>query len=113
MLEGIEFLLNTIGFNNPVEHVHLMEAGFIKYNNSCYLVEKDVLDMVDEFAKHTAANVQMTFGLGCTNASMMHWIQDCFHTSNDPDHNAFDELVSDIDLVNTKMKAADPGKVNK
>ena len=52
----------------------------------------------------------------------MHWIQDCFHASNDPDSITFDEgalaeaqshaLVckSDIDLVDTNSKAADPNK---
>ena len=53
---------------------------------------------------------------------LMHWIQDCSHASDDPDSVTFDEealaeaqshaLVhkSDINLVNTNSKAADPGK---
>jgi hypothetical protein len=52
----------------------------------------------------------------------MHWIQDCHRTSDKPDINNFDDdalaeaqscaLVckSDIDLVDTNTKAADPGK---
>jgi hypothetical protein len=52
----------------------------------------------------------------------MHWVQDCFRASDTPDHNAFNNEVlaeaqsralvrkSDIDLVDTNAKAADPGK---
>jgi hypothetical protein len=52
----------------------------------------------------------------------MHWIQDCFRCNDDPDHTVFDEdaLVeaqscaqickSDLELVNTNTKAANPGK---
>jgi hypothetical protein len=52
----------------------------------------------------------------------MHWIQDCFHYNNDPDHTVFDEDAlaevqsraqihkSDLELVDTNTKAADPGK---
>ena len=52
----------------------------------------------------------------------MHWVQDCFRASDVPDHNNFDEAAlyqalslalvwkSDIELVTTNSKAADPGK---
>jgi hypothetical protein len=70
-----------------------MEAGLANYEDFCYLVEKDMRDMAEEFSKRTAANGRMTFGLGCTKklTGLMHWIQDCFHCNNDPDHTIFDE----------------------
>jgi hypothetical protein len=66
----------------------------------------------------------MTFGLVRTKKliGLMHWIQDCFRTDDDPNHTTFDEQAlaeaqsrahvrkSDIDLVDTNAKAANPGK---
>jgi hypothetical protein len=80
--------------------------------------------MAEEFSKRTAVNGRMTFGLGRTKKliCLMHWIQDCFRTDDDPDHTAFDEQAlaeaqscahvrkSDIDLVDTNAKTANPGK---
>lgn len=52
----------------------------------------------------------------------MHWIQDCFRANDNPNHVSFNEEVlyqalslaqvrkSDIELVATNSKAADPGK---
>jgi hypothetical protein len=123
-LEGINFMLNAIGFNNLVQHILLMQARLAEYEDFCHLIDKDICDMVEEFVKHTVANGRMTFGLGCTKKliGLMHWIQDCFHTDNDPNHTAFDEQAlaeaqscahickSDIELVSTNAKAANPGK---
>ena len=64
----------------------------------------------------------ITFGLSCIKhlTGLMHWIQDCFCTNNDPDSVTFDgealteaqscALIckSDIDLVNMNSKVADP-----
>jgi hypothetical protein len=80
--------------------------------------------MVDEFGKHSQQNGRIIFGLGRTKklTGVMHWIQDCHHTSDVPDHNNFNEQAlaeaqscalvckPDIDLVDTNTKAADPGK---
>jgi hypothetical protein len=66
----------------------------------------------------------MTFGLGRTKklTGLMHWIQDYFCTAEDPDHTMFNNQAlteaqsrahirkSDLDLVDTNTKAADPGK---
>jgi hypothetical protein len=101
-----------------------MEAGLANYEDFRYLVEKDIRDMAEEFSKHTAANRRMTFGLGCTKklTGLMHWIQDCFRCNDDPDHTIFDEDAlaeeqsraqirkSDLELADTNIKAADPGK---
>lgn len=123
-LEGIDFMLNAIGFNNPAQRILLMQAGLADYEDFRHLVEKDIRDMAEEFAKRTVANGRMTFGLGRTKKliGLIHWIQDCFRTNDAPDHTAFDEQAlaeaqsrahvrkSDIDLVDTNAKAADPGK---
>jgi hypothetical protein len=123
-LEGVDFLLNAIGFNNPAQRLRLMEAGLAEYEDFRYLVEKDIRDMAEEFSKRTAANGRMTFGLGRTKklTGLMHWIQDCFRTNDEPDHTMFNEQAldeaqsrahirkSDLDLVDTNSKVADPGK---
>ena len=41
-LEGNNFLLDAIGFQNLVEHLHLIKAGLVEYKDFCYLVEKDL-----------------------------------------------------------------------
>ena len=80
--------------------------------------------MAEEFGKRTQANGRITFGLGRTKKlqGVMHWIQDGYRTSDVLDHNMFNNLElaeaqgrvlvrkSDIDLVDTNTKAADPGK---
>jgi hypothetical protein len=80
--------------------------------------------MVDEFGKRSQQNGRIIFGLGRTKklTGVMHWIQDCHHTSDVPDHNNFNEQAlaeaqscalvckPDIDLVDTNTKAADPRK---
>ena len=80
--------------------------------------------MADEFGKHTQANGRIVFGLGCTKklTGVMHWVQDCHRASDIPNHENFDEETmyaalslaqirkSDIELVTTNSKAADPGK---
>ena len=123
-LEGVDFLLNAIGFNEADERQRIMEAGLGGYEDFRYLVEKDICDMADEFGKRTQANGRITFGLGRTKKlqGIMHWIQDGYRTSDVLDHNMFNDLElaeaqgralvrkSDIDLVDTNTKAADPGK---
>ena len=122
-LEGIDFLLDAIGFNDENERARIMEAGLADYEDFRYLVVKDISGMADEFAKRTVADGRIIFGLGRTKrlTGVMHWIQDCHRTSDVPDHNSFDmhalmeaqgrALVrkSDIDLVDTNTKAANPG----
>ena len=123
-LQGVNFLLDVVGFHNPAERDRLIKAGMADYEDFRYLVEKDIWDMVEEFSKQTVAQGRITFSLGRTKhlTGLVHWIQDCFRASDDPDDVTFDEealaeaqshsLVrkSDIDLVNTNSKAADPGK---
>ena len=123
-LEGVDYLLDVVGFHDPAERMRLMEAGLDNYEDFRYLVEKDIRDMAEEFSKRTAANGRMTFGLGRTKklTALMHWIQDCFRCNDDPDHTVFNEDTlaeaqsraqirkSDLELVDTNTKAADPGK---
>ena len=123
-LVGIGFLLNAIGFEDAVERNNIIVAGLGDYEDFRYLVEKDIRDMADEFGKRTQVNGRIIFGLGRTKRlnGVMHWIQDCYRTNDVPDNNNFDIHVlaeaqsralirkSDIDLVDTNTKAADPGK---
>jgi hypothetical protein len=123
-LEGVDYLLDVVGFHDPAERMQLMEAGLANYKDFRYLVKKDMRDMAKEFSKHTAANGRMTFGLGRTKklTGLMHWILDCFRCIDDPNHTIFDEdalaeaqscariCKSDLELVDTNTKAADPGK---
>ncbi len=121
---GISAVLQLIGFENVVERNEIMVAGIGQFEDFRYLVEKDIRDMADEFGKRTIANGRIVFGLGRTKklTGVMHWIQDCFRASDVPNHLNFNEAVlyqalslaqvrkSDIDLVSTNSKAADPGK---
>ena len=123
-LEGVDFLLDAIGFIEPADRVHIREAGLADYEDFRYLVEKDITGMADEFSKRTVAAGRIIFGLGRTKklTGVMHWFQDCNRTSDFPDHNNFDlnalaeaqgrALVrkSDMDLVDTNTKAAKPGQ---
>jgi hypothetical protein len=95
------------------------------YEDFRYLVDKDICDMAEEFGKHTQRKGCIIFGLGRFKklTGVMHWIQDCHCTNNVPGHNNFDEQVlaevqsralvrkSDINLVDTNTKAADPRKL--
>jgi hypothetical protein len=123
-LAGIDYLLDAIGFHNPVEHLRLVQIGLADYEDFCYLVQKDIQDMVEKFSKQMVAQGHNTFNLGCIKklTGVMHWVQDCFRTNNDPDHTVFNEKVlakaqsralickSDIDLVDTNTTAANPSK---
>ena len=83
--------------------------------------------LADKFGKHTVVNGRVVFGLGRTKkrTGAMHWVQDCSRTNDIPNHNNFDETAlyqqqalslapqvqkSDIELVTTNSKAADPRK---
>ena len=123
-LEGINFLLDAVGFQNLVEHLCLIEAGLADYKDFCYLVEKDIWHMAEEFSKQMVVQGRITFGLSHIKHLMglMHWIQDCFYANNDPDSVTFDEEAlakaqshalihkSDLNLVNTNSKVANASK---
>ena len=123
-LLGVAHVLQVIGFNLPVDRDNIMEAGIAVFEDFRYLVEKDIRDMADEFGKRTVAGGKIVFGLGRVKklVGVMHWVQDCFRASDIPNHEHFDEEAlfealsmsqvrkSDIDLVTTNSKAADPGK---
>jgi hypothetical protein len=123
-LGGVDYLLDVVGFHNPAERLRIIEAGLTDYEDFRYLVDKDIRDMAEEFAKRSAAQGRITFGLGRIKklTGLMHWVQDCFRTNDDPNDMVFNEEAlaeaqsralirkSDIDLVDTNTKAADPGK---
>jgi hypothetical protein len=93
-LEGMNVLLNAVGFNIAEQRARIMEVGLANYKDFCYLVEKDIQDMAEEFGKHSQQNGWIIFGLGSTKKLtevLMHWIQDCHHTSNVLDHNNFND----------------------
>ena len=81
---GVDFLLNAIGFMILAEHEQTIEARLADYEDFRYLVDKDIQEMAEEFSKHTVAQGCITFGLGHTKklTSLMHWVQDCFHTND-------------------------------
>lgn len=123
-LDGVNFVLQTIGFDLEAERVAIMEAGLNQFEDFRYLTEKDITDMASEFGKRTQAQGRIVFGLGRTKklTGIMHWVQDCYRAGDTPSHEDFDIAIlfealsraqireSDIDLVATNAKAADPGK---
>ena len=81
--------------------------------------------MADEFGKRTVANGRIVIGLARTKklTGIMHWIvQDCYRADHVPSRETFNNEVlfealslaqirkSDVELVVTNTKAADPGK---
>lgn len=120
---GMHFVLDAIGFDDD-ECGGIMEAGLSQFEDFRYLVEKDIRDMADEFGKRSIAQGRIVFGLGRTKklTGVMHWVQDRFRANDVPDHADFNEPAlyealslaqirkSDIDLVDTNTKAANPGK---
>ena len=124
-LVRVAHVLLAIGFEVAVERTNIMAAGISEFEDFRYLVEKDIRDMADEFGKRSMANGKIVFGLVRTKkwTGVMHWVQDCCHRVNDvPDHNDFNVEIlyqslslaqirkSDMDLVATNSKAANPGK---
>jgi hypothetical protein len=123
-LQGVHHLLDAIGFNDAVQRERIIESGLADYEDFRYLVDKDIRDMADEFGKRSVQNGRIIFGLGRTKklTGVMHWIQDCYRANDIPDHNNFNEQAlaeaqsralirkSDVDLVDTNTKAADPKK---
>ena len=123
-LDGVNSVLQTIGFDLEAERVAIMEAGLNQFEDFRYLTEKDITDMASEFGKRTQAQGRIVFGLGRTKklTGIMHWVQDCYRAGDTPSHEDFDIAIlfealsraqireSDIDLVATNAKAADPGK---
>jgi hypothetical protein len=123
-LGGVDYLLDVVGFHNPAERLRIIEAGLTNYEDFHYLIDKDIRDMAEEFAKRSAAQGRITFRLGRIKklTGLMHWVQDCFRTDNNPNDMIFNEEAlaeaqsctlickSDIDLVDTNTKAANPGK---
>jgi hypothetical protein len=55
LLEGVNFLLNAIGFNQAAQHER------INYKDFRYLVEKDICGMAEEFGKCTQPNGRIIF----------------------------------------------------
>ena len=124
MLIDVDKVLQVIGFESEAERAGIMQAGLGQFEDFRYLVEKDIRDMADEFGKRTQANGRIVFGLGRTKklTGVMHWVQDCHRANDIPNHENFDEETmyaalslaqirkSDIELVTTNSKAADPGK---
>jgi hypothetical protein len=123
-LVGVDFVLQTIGFNNAADRLGIMNSGLGEFEDFRYLVEKDIRDMADEFGKRTQASGRIVFGLGRIKklVGAMHWVQDCYRSNDSPDHNNFNDVAlydalclsqvrkSDIELVTTNAKAVDPGK---
>jgi hypothetical protein len=123
-LVGVAHVLQVIGFDIDVDRDNIIIAGLAQFEDFRYLVEKDIRDMAEEFGKRTQAAGKIVFGLGRLKklVGVMHWVQDCFRTSDVPSHENFNEGAlyealsmaqvrkSDVDLVTTNSKAADPGK---
>ena len=61
-LEGVNFLLNAIGFNQAAQRELIMAAGLADYEDFRYLVDKDIRDMAEEFGKRTQPNGRIIFG---------------------------------------------------
>jgi hypothetical protein len=115
-LGGVDHLLDVVGFHNPAEHLRIIEAGLTDYEDFHYLVDKDIRNMAEEFAKQLVAQGCITFGLGRIKklTGLMHWVQDCFCTNADPNNMIFNEEAlaeaqscalickSDINLVDTR-----------
>jgi hypothetical protein len=68
----VNFLLNAIGFIIEEQRERIMASGLANYEDFCYLVEKDIRDMADEFGKRSQQNGRIIFGLGRTTSECAH-----------------------------------------
>ena len=123
-LVGMNFVVQTIGFDAAMERASIMEAGLGQFDNFRYLVDKDIREMASDFGKRTQAQGRIVFGLGRTKklTGVMHWVQDSYRAGDAPDRMNFNMVAlyealsraqireSDIELVKTNTNAADPGK---
>lgn len=123
-LVGLERILEIIGFRNDVERASVMEGGISEFEDFRHLDEKDIRSMAEDFGKRSQANGRINFGLGRVKRliGVMHWVQDCYRASDEPIHENFSMEVlnealglaqvrkSDLELVSTNSKAAEPGK---
>jgi hypothetical protein len=75
-LAGVDFVLQTIGFDVAAERAAIMEAGINMFDDFRYLTVKDISDMAAEFSKRTQAQGRIVFGLGRTKklTGVMHWV---------------------------------------
>jgi hypothetical protein len=105
-LHGIERLLEVVGFDNPAERFRITEAGLAGYEAFRHLTEMDIGDMAEEFSKKTVALGRINFGIGRIKRliGLMHWIQDCFRSDDDPDSLRFDEQSLAEDRVEPSLE---------
>jgi hypothetical protein len=50
-LGGVDYLLDVVGLHNPAERLRIIKAGLTNYKDFRYLIDKDICDTAEEFAK--------------------------------------------------------------
>ncbi len=77
-LDGVEYCLDIIGFNDAEERNRIMDDGLGEFSDFRTVTEADIGNMAEAFAKRMNANGKIIFGHGRTKGlkGLMHWIQD-------------------------------------
>ena len=77
-INQIEQMLTWIGFNIQGNQTSIINDAFSTFSDIQALTEKDIKDLQESFARRTAQNDRINFGIRRTKRlkNMMHWVQD-------------------------------------
>ncbi len=107
-LNGLNYCYNLIGFATQQHRQRLQDDGLATFEDFRNVMESDIGDMAEAFAKRSIAEGKIIFSHGRTKRlkGLMHWIQDCFRCNDQVDHNDFT-----LDAVHEALARAAAGKV--
>ena len=85
-IDQIEQMLTWIGFNIQGNRTSIINDAFSTFSDIQALTEKDIKDLQESFARRTAQNDRINFGICRTKRlkNMMHWVQDFYRVSSTP-----------------------------
>ena len=85
-IDQIRQMLTWIGFDNEGNQNSIINDAFSTFADIQDLSEKDVTELSESFARRTAQNDRIIFGICRTKRikHMMHWVQDFYRVSSTP-----------------------------
>ena len=85
-IDQIGQMLTWIGFNNQGNRNSIINNAFSTFADIQDLTEKDITELSESFARRTAQNDRINFGIRRTKRlkHMMHWVQDFYRVSSTP-----------------------------
>ena len=88
-------MLTWIGFNIQGNRTSIINDAFSTFSDIQALTEKDIKDLQESFARRTAQNDRINFGIRRTKRlkNMMHWVQDFYRVSSTPSIAGLDDAL--------------------